>query len=137
MAPPEPSGTIWGYAWWSEAVQRGKFAAVESTTTYPGLLDAPETATSTVPVTAPVGTVAVICVSVQTVGVAGIPMNVTSLVPCEAPNPVPVICTDAPTVVSKGLMLVMTGLEELAATRRLTVPTPVLPAPSVTVMLNR
>ena len=44
---------------------------------------------------APVGTDAMMLVALQLVGVAGIPLNVTVLVPCVAPKFVPVIVTGA------------------------------------------
>ena len=60
------------------------------------LLACPPTVTTTWPVVAPVGTVTVIEVSLQVVGVAEVPLKVTVLVPWVAPKLVPVIATDAP-----------------------------------------
>src|ERR1700722_10449610 len=55
------------------------------------------------------GTVATICVALQLLTVAATPFNLTVLVPCEAPNPVPLIVTDVPTAPLVGDRLVITG----------------------------
>jgi hypothetical protein len=61
------------------------------------LLATPPTVTTTFPVVAPLGTVTVMPVALQLVGVPAVPLNVTVLVPCVAPKFVPVIITGVPT----------------------------------------
>jgi len=74
------------------------------------LLAAPLTVTTTLPVVAPVGTVAMIDVALQLPIVdAVVPLNFTVLVPCVDPKLVPVIVTDAPTAPEVGERLVMLG----------------------------
>jgi hypothetical protein len=73
------------------------------------LLATPPTVTTTLPVVAPVGTVATMLVALQLVGVADVPLNLTVLVPCVAPKFAPVIVTDVPTGPELGLRLVMLG----------------------------
>jgi len=73
------------------------------------LLAAPPTVTTTFPVAAPVGTVATTLVALQLVAVAATPLNVTVLVPCDAPKFAPVIVTDVPTNPDVGFRLVMLG----------------------------
>jgi hypothetical protein len=46
------------------------------------LLLRPNAVTTTPPVVAPAGTNALICVALHVVGVAGVPLNVTVLLPC-------------------------------------------------------
>jgi len=75
------------------------------------LLATPPTVTTTVPVVAPVGTVTTMLVALQLVAVAAVPLNVTVLVPCEAPKFAPVIVTLAPTNPEVGFKLVMLGVE--------------------------
>ena len=53
--------------------------------------------TITAPLVAVVGTVAVMLESLHAVAVAFTPLNCTVLVPCDAPNPLPLICTTVPT----------------------------------------
>jgi hypothetical protein len=62
------------------------------------LLGPPFTVTTTFPVVAAAGTVTAIDVDFQLVGVAAAPLNVTVLLPCNPPNPVPVRVTAAPTM---------------------------------------
>ena len=50
------------------------------------LLATPPIVTTTGPVLAPIGTGAVMLVSLQLVGVAALPLNVTVLDPCAAPK---------------------------------------------------
>ena len=69
----------------------------------------PPTVTTTLPVVAPRGTGATILVAAQLVGVATIPLNVTVLVPCDAPKLVPLIVTEVPTGPEVGERLVMLG----------------------------
>src|SRR5947209_17621473 len=66
----------------------------------------PAAVTPIVPVVAPAGTVAVICVSEFTAKVAVVPLNFTAVAPVEA---VPVIVTLAPTPPLVGEKLVMVG----------------------------
>src|SRR5213594_768399 len=66
----------------------------------------PGVVTLIVPVVAPVGTVAVICVAELTVNVAVVPLNFTAVAPVKA---VPVIVTLAPTTPVVGEKLVMAG----------------------------
>jgi hypothetical protein len=73
------------------------------------LLATPPTVTTILPVVAPEGTGTQISVSLQFVGVAEVPLNLTVLDPCVAPNPAPVIITDAPTPPDVGERLVMPG----------------------------
>ena len=75
------------------------------------LLPTPLNATTTLPLVAPVGTVATIDVALQlAIDVAVVLLNFTVLVPCDAPKFVPVIVTDAPTAPVVGEMLVMLGV---------------------------
>jgi hypothetical protein len=75
------------------------------------LLATPLTVTTTLPVVAPVGTVATIEVALQLpIVVAAVPLNFTVLVPCVDPKFVPVIVTDAPTAPVVGDKLVMLGV---------------------------
>jgi hypothetical protein len=68
------------------------------------------TVTTTLPVVAPVGTVALIDVVLQLViEVAVIPLNFTVLEPCVDPKLVPVIVTEAPTAAEVGDKLVIVG----------------------------
>jgi hypothetical protein len=65
--------------------------------------------TTTEPLVAAGGTGTTIVPSLQFVGVAGIPLNVTLLVPCVAPKYDPLIVIDVPTYPEVGEMLFMTG----------------------------
>ncbi len=62
--------------------------------------------TDTVPVVAPVGTVAWMVVSFNTVKVAGVPLKLTADVPR---NPLPLIVTEAPTDALTGVNPVTVG----------------------------
>jgi hypothetical protein len=73
------------------------------------LLTWPPTVTTTLPVVAPLGTVTVMLVALQLVAVAATPLNFTVLVPCVAPNFVPVIVTTVPTTPVFGLKLLILG----------------------------
>lgn len=73
------------------------------------LLGMAPTVTTTPPVVAPEGTEATILVSLQVVGGAGVPLNVSELDPCEAPKLLPLTVTEAPTGPDIGLTLVITG----------------------------
>jgi len=61
------------------------------------LLAIPPTVTTRLPVVAPLGTWTTMLPLLQLVGVAAVPLNLTVLVPCVLPNPVPLIVTDVPT----------------------------------------
>ena len=69
----------------------------------------PETSTTTSPVAAPSGTVAVIEVALQRVVAARFPLKVTLLVPFVAPKWLPVIATDVPTGPEVGFKPLITG----------------------------
>ena len=74
------------------------------------LLALPPTVTTTLPVVAPVGTVAIMDVVPQLpIVVAVVPLNLTVLVPCVDPKFNPVIVTDAPTAPDVGDRLVILG----------------------------
>src|SRR6266496_361619 len=75
------------------------------------LLATPTTVTTTFPVVAPAGTGATMLVALQLVGVAVTPLNLTVLVPCEAPKFVPVIVTGVPAGPEVGLKSEMFGGE--------------------------
>jgi hypothetical protein len=79
------------------------------------------------PFVAPLGTGATMLVALQLVGVAIIPLNVTVLVPWDAPKLVPVIVTDVPTGPVIGLILLMLGDVTVKGTALLEIP------PTVTV----
>jgi hypothetical protein len=90
----------------------------ETTVNDDPLLADPLTVTTTLPVVAPVGTVATIEVALQLViVVAVVPLNFTVLVPCVDPKLVPVIVTDAPTAPVVGDKLVMLGAANAAPDR--------------------
>jgi hypothetical protein len=73
------------------------------------LLTPPSTVTTTLPVIAPVGTGTTMLVADQLVGAAAVPLKVTVLAPCVAPNPVPVIVTGVPIAPTVGPRLVSVG----------------------------
>jgi hypothetical protein len=76
------------------------------------LLATPPTVTTTFPVAAPVGTDVARLVALQLVTVAGVPLNVTVLVPCVDPKFVPVIVTAVPTGPELADRLVMIGADD-------------------------
>jgi hypothetical protein len=82
-----------------------------TTVKFTPLLATLATVTTTFPVVAPVGTGTTMPVALQLVGVAAVPLNVTVLVPCVAPKPVPATVTDEPTIppVGETLVIEMTG----------------------------
>jgi hypothetical protein len=61
-------------------------------------------------VVAPVGTGTLIEVFAHVVGVPGVPLNVTVLVPWLVPKLVPLIVTDTPTAPEVGVRLVILGV---------------------------
>src|SRR5512138_2754622 len=73
------------------------------------LLARPPTVTTTVPVVAPAGTGTTRLDADQLVGVAVVPLKVTVLVPCVAPQVVPAMVTDVPTGPLVGVSVVMLG----------------------------
>jgi hypothetical protein len=73
------------------------------------LLAWPLTVTTTFPVVAALGTGTTMLAALQLVGVATVPLNVTVLVPCVAPNVVPLIVTDVPPLPLFGDTLVILG----------------------------
>ena len=91
---------------------------IEVTEKLTPLLALPPTVTTTFPVVAFAGTAAMMVVEFQLVGVVGVPLKVTVLVPGEDPKFVPEIVTGAPTPPDVGDRLEMVG----------EVPTPPLPA---------
>lgn len=89
------------------------------------------------------GTGAVMLVSLQVVGVAGVPLNVTVLVPCVGPNALPAIVTDAPIDAAEGLRLEMLGMTVKAtallatpATVTMTLPVSAPAGSGVTIVLG-
>jgi hypothetical protein len=73
------------------------------------LLDCPPTVTTTAPVVAANGTVAVMVVSLQLVTAAKTPLNVTVLLPCVAPKLLPKKVTDVPMIPEAGEMPLRTS----------------------------
>jgi hypothetical protein len=73
------------------------------------LLAFPLTVTTTFPVVAAVGTGATILPEAQLVGVVATPLNVTVLIPCVEPKPLPEIVTEVPTFPEVGDKLVILG----------------------------
>jgi len=65
--------------------------------------------TTTLPVVAAAGTVAVMLPALQAVAVAEVPLKVTVPDPCEAPKVEPAIATDDPTIPEFGVRLLMAG----------------------------
>ncbi len=86
------------------------FPVVEVTVKMTPLLATPPTVTTTFPGVAPLGTGTVMLVALQLVGLgAGVPLNVTELLPCEVPKFDPAMVTEVPTGPEFGLRLVMLG----------------------------
>jgi hypothetical protein len=73
------------------------------------LLATPLSVTTTLPEVAAVGTGTTMLVALQLNGVAVVPLNVTALVPCDAPKLAPVIVTELPVGPKLGLKLVILG----------------------------
>jgi hypothetical protein len=92
------------------------------------LLATPPTATTTLPVVAPLGTTAVMLPALQLLAVAAVPLKLTVLVPCVAPKFVPAIATEVPTGPDVGFKLVILGpgvaLFTFTGTAALVVPFP-------------
>jgi hypothetical protein len=90
---------------------RDKLLMFGTTVNATALLLTPPTVTTTVPLppVAPAGTSAVMDVTLQLVGVAAMPLNVTVLLPCKLPKPDPVIVTELPAMPDVGDKLAMLG----------------------------
>src|ERR1700722_12376516 len=73
------------------------------------LLAVPLTVTTTGPLVAPLGTGTLMLVPLQFAGLAAVPLNLTVLVPCDAPKFAPAIVTVVPTAPDEGLRLVKVG----------------------------
>ena len=69
----------------------------------------PFTVTANIPDEAPVGTIATMVASDQLVATTLVPFSEIVLLPCEAPNPVPLIVTGDPTGPEVGVMAVIVG----------------------------
>jgi len=84
------------------------------------LLGTPPTVTTTLPDVAAAGTGTRMLVAVQLVGVAMVPLNLTVLVPCDAPKFEPLIVTEVPVGPVVGFRLAMfgTGVPPLTAARK-------------------
>src|SRR5215470_1615292 len=74
----------------------------------PLLCAPPREVTTTFPVVAPAGTVAVMLLALQVLTVAGVPLNVT--VPCDVPKFEPAMTTEDPTAPVLGVRLLMLGV---------------------------
>src|SRR6266480_2862330 len=91
------------------------------------LLEMPLTLTTTFPVVAPDGTGTATLVALQLVGVAAVPLNVTVLVPWDAPKFVPVMVTCVPTAPEVADKFVILGVGTTVKF------TPLLPTPPAAV----
>jgi hypothetical protein len=78
------------------------------------LLATPFTVTTTFPVVAPEGTVAVMLLAVQELAVAAVPLNFTVLLPWLEPKLAPAMVTEVPTAPEVGERLLMLGVLPLA-----------------------
>ncbi len=74
----------------------------------PLLTPPPEVVTTTLPVVAPAGTVAVMLPALHALTVAAVPLKVTPPVPCDVPKLVPAMTIDDPTAPVLGARLLMT-----------------------------
>jgi hypothetical protein len=81
----------------------------EVTMKFTPLLATPPTVTTILPLVDPLGTGTTMLGSLQLVGVAGVPLNVTVLLFCVGPKLVPAMVTEAPNAPEVGLALVMDG----------------------------
>src|SRR5580704_3547804 len=91
------------------AVHGAGTPVVEVTVKVTPLLAWPPTVTTTGPVVAPAGTGVVRLVSVQLIGVVGVPLTVTVLEPCVVPKFAPTIVSAVPTAPDVGVRLVSVG----------------------------
>jgi hypothetical protein len=80
------------------------------------MLESPLAVTTMLPVVAAAGTVTVMLKDAQLDAVAAVPLNVTVLEPCVAPNPDPVITTVAPAEPVETDRLVIVGWAGLVLT---------------------
>jgi len=85
------------------------FGLAGITVKFTPLLGVPPTVTMTLPVVAEGGAIAAILVSLQLDTPACEPLNVTALVPCVAPKPVPEIVTKVDMLPDVGFRLVILG----------------------------
>ena len=97
----------------ADAVIAGGFTTVNCT----ALLVVAATMIDKLPLLAPAGTGTVIEVALQLVGIACVPLNVTELVPCDAPKFAPVIVMEAPGTPLLAERFVMRGSFALASVR--------------------
>jgi hypothetical protein len=76
------------------------------------LLATPEAETTALPVVAPIGTVVIMLVALQLVGVASAPLKLTVPVPCAEPKLVPLMVTEVPTLpeVTERLLILGAGI---------------------------
>jgi hypothetical protein len=88
-------------------------AAAAEIVKFTPLLARPPTVTVTFPVVAPAGTGTTMLVALQFVGVAGVPLNLTVLLPCVAPKFAPVIVTEAPATPDVGFRFAMLATESV------------------------
>lgn len=89
--------------------ERLAILGVGSTVKLAPLLFTPLALTTTFPVVAPEGTVTTMLPADQLVTVAVVPLNLTVLVPCEAPKFAPAIVTDVPRAAAFGVTVEMLG----------------------------
>src|SRR5437763_15155968 len=82
----------------------------------------PPTVTTKFPDVAQYGTGATMLVEFQLVGEAAVPLNMTALVPCDAPKLVPVMVTAVPTGPEGGLRSVMPGAAGVTVTEKALLP---------------
>lgn len=102
MTIDEPTAPVLGV----KLLMLGAAVTVNAT---PLLCTPPAAVTTTLPVIAPVGTVAVMLVALQAVTVAAVPLNVTLPLPCDGPKFEPAITIDEPTAPVLGVRLLMLG----------------------------
>src|SRR6266567_586090 len=94
------------------------------------LLATPDTVTTTFPVDAAAGTATLIEPEYHLLTVAGAPLKVTVLLPCNGPKPLPATVTRVPTVPEAGVIAVIVGTDAPIVTAL--VPQ-IVPAQAVTV----
>ena len=82
------------------------------------LLAFPLTVTTTLPVVAPAGTCTCKLVALHETQVTGMPLNVTVLVPCDAPKPVPTMTTNVPTGPDWGVISCIAGAASAGLAQR-------------------
>jgi hypothetical protein len=92
-----------------DAGERLVMVGVSNTVNDTPALDTPPTVTTTLPVLAPLGTGVTMLVALQLLGVAGVPLKVTVLVPWVDPKFNPAIVTEMPTGPDVGERLLMLG----------------------------